>query len=66
MLKYFKFFAPNTHCALVVAMSEKNKYHSVSQWKIYFPKHSRMGTTRMKYDKQTEEKVRKRCEYRKK
>ena len=23
MLKYFYFFAPNTHCALVVALSEK-------------------------------------------
>ena len=25
----FDFFAPNTHCALVVALSEKGNYHSV-------------------------------------
>ena len=27
--KYLYFFAPNTHCALVVALSEKRKYLSV-------------------------------------
>ena len=26
MRKYFYSFAPNTHCALVVALSENNKY----------------------------------------
>ena len=29
MLNYLRFFADNTKCALVVAMLEKIKYHSV-------------------------------------
>ena len=28
LFNYLCFFVPNTHCALVVALSEKNKYHS--------------------------------------
>ena len=54
MHKHFYFFASNTHCALVVAVLEKNKYHSVMDIENQelmdecFLKHSRMGTARMK------------------
>ena len=64
MHKYFYFFAPNTKCALVVALSGKSKYSILfgmaignGELKTYewFPKHLRMGTARMKYDKETNE-----------
>ena len=44
--KYFYFFAPNTHCALVVAVSEKKKVpfsmavENVELIHECFPKHS--------------------------
>ena len=54
MLKYFLFFVPNTHCALVVALSGKKQVPfsmaigNVELMHERFPKHSRMGTERMK------------------
>ena len=35
VLKYFYFVAPNTQCALVVALSEKIKYHSVWLMQVF-------------------------------
>ena len=67
MLKYFCFFAPNAHCALVVALSEKKMQVPFSMaigkgelMQECFLKHSRMGTTRLKYDKETDEEGKKR------
>ena len=63
VLKYLDFFALNTHSALVVALSEAIQYGYIGNVELMqecFPKHSRMGTPRMKYDKDTEEKGKKR------
>ena len=49
--KYFYFFALNTHCTLVVVLSEKSKYNSVWLHEIMqecFPEHSRIRTARLK------------------
>ena len=54
MLKHFYFFASNTHCALVVALSEKKQVPfsmargNVELMQECFAKHSPMGTARMK------------------
>ena len=52
---YFYHIAPDSHCALVVALSEKRKYHSVCMtigneelMHECFPKHLSMGTAWMK------------------
>ena len=61
MLNYLYFFAPNTKYTLVVGLLEKKKntiqygYRKLELMHECFPKHSRMGTARMKYDKETEE-----------
>ena len=62
MLNYFYFFAPNTNGALVVAPSEQKQVPfsiAIGNNELmheYFPKHSRMGKIRMKYNfKKTEE-----------
>ena len=51
--KYFYSFAPNPHCALIVAISEKIKIPfsmAIGNGTTHecLPKHSSMGTTRMK------------------
>ena len=54
MRKYFYFFAQNTLCALVVALSEKKQVPfniAIGNEELMhecFTKHSRMGTARMK------------------
>ena len=54
MLNFLQFFATNTHCALVVALSEKKQVAfgiSIGNEELKhecFPKHSHMGTARMK------------------
>ena len=65
MHNYFYFFAPNTHCALVVALSEKQVPFSMAignekPMHECSPKHSRVGTARMKLDKKTNEDGKKR------
>ena len=59
MHNFFWFFAPNTHCALVVALSEKKLVSfsmAIGNGELMhkcFPKHSLMGTARTKLDKET-------------
>ena len=67
VLKYFYFFAPNTNCALVVALSEKcfpstiqYGYRKCVTLARVCPKHSRIGTARMKEDKETDSERKKR------
>ena len=61
VFKYFCLFAPNTHCALVVSLSEKKQapFNMVRGNEELehecFSKHSRMGTAIMKQDEATEE-----------
>ena len=51
---YFYFFAPNTYCARVVALSEKTQVPfsmAIGNGELMhecFPKHSSMGTARTK------------------
>ena len=63
--KYFYFNTPNTHCALVVALSEKQVPFSmaIGNGELVhecFPEHSRMGAARMKQDKETDKGYKKR------
>ena len=61
MHNYFQFFAPNTHCALVVALSEKKQVPfrmAIGNGELLhecFPKHSRMGSASILEDKETDE-----------
>ena len=54
MHKYFDFFAPNTHRALVIALSEKKQVPfstAIGYEELLhecFPKNTRMETARMK------------------
>ena len=54
MLNYFWVSTPNTHCALVIVLSEKKQapfsmaIGNVKLMHECFPEHSRIGTTRMK------------------
>ena len=58
MLQHFYFFDPNTHRALIVALSEKNTVPfsmAIGNEELMhacFPKHSSIRTARMKQDKE--------------
>ena len=72
MHKYFEFFTANTHCALVVALSEKNEVtfsNAIGNRELMhecFSKHSHIGTARMKLDKERRRRKEERREYGKK
>ena len=60
-------FAQDSHCALVVALPEKKQVPfsmAIENEELMhecFPKHRRMGTARMKLDKETDEEGKKRA-----
>ena len=64
--KFFYFFAPNAHCALVGAQSQKMQLpYSITIGNVELmheclSKHSRMETARTKQHKETEEEGKKR------